>query len=447
MRNFVRNLIQLFYGWFWGFVFKIDTNLNESFEDIIGYKEQKLDLAEVIQLIKSRKNSKERIPKGIIIDGPKGTGKTLLAKAFIAETKLPCIIVSGSEINSPKDVKHLFGSARVKKSCIIFIDEFDVLGQKLKNDVNEKIIAQLNFEMDKKDHILVIATSRDVGRIEYSLKRQGRFERIITMFLPNFDERKEIIEFCSQNKEIESSKTLNKMVKRTVECSTLEIIEIMNNAIKMSNQKYHNKITIYDFAYAQIKHEQGNQSEIIRSENDLRLTAYHEVGHAVCALLANNKRIREISIIPHKDSLGYVSRYPIDEWGKTTKQDLENEILVSLAGRAAEEVFCNLPTSGARGDIKKATNFVKKYLSEFCFDEKMGITPVANVGIQQLTGTDLNNRLLNRAEEILNDFYQKAKEYLIQNKDLVEEIVKKLLDKKFLEEDEVYNIYNKYRSK
>ena len=173
MQKIVWRLGQILMGYFWGIAFKIDAKMKVSFNDIIGYESQKSDLAKIIRLLELRSTSKcrlrQRIPKGILIDGPKGTGKTLIAKAFIAESKLPFIMISGSEINNAKDIKHLFLAARAKESCIIFIDEFDVMGKENKN--NERIIAQLAYEMNKRDHVLVIATTRNIKEISSSLKR------------------------------------------------------------------------------------------------------------------------------------------------------------------------------------------------------------------------------------------------------------------------------------
>ena len=449
MQKFIRRLVLIIIGYFWGVAFKIESKMKGCFDEIIGYENQKLDLAEVIQLLKSRSTSngrlKQRVPKGILIDGPKGTGKTLIAKAFIAESKLPFIIISGSEINSAKDVKHLFLAARVKESCIIFIDEFDVIGKGSKD--NERIIAQLTFEMNKRDHVLVVATTRNVNEISYSLKRPGRFEVVISMLLPDFSERMQIIEYCGNKKRIDSSVSIEKLAQRLTGISTLEIMQIMNKAMKIAEQNHHKNVMIEDFSYAQMEYEQSVSHNLKRTINELKMTAYHEAGHAVCAFLSHSKRIREVSIIPTQSSFGHVATYTLDEYGKITKQDLETEIMISLAGRAAEELFFNSPTSGAKGDIEKTAKFVKQYLTEFCFDEKIGIAPVSRLSVEQLSGTDLNNQLLNRSVEIMNLFYERTKEYLKQNQKLLEEIVKVLLHKKVLFEEEVYAIYNKYNFK
>lgn len=449
MQKIVWRLGQIIMGYFWGIAFKIDAKMKVSFNDIIGYESQKSDLAKIIRLLELRSTSKcrlrQRIPKGILIDGPKGTGKTLIAKAFIAESKLPFIMISGSEINNAKDIKHLFLAARAKESCIIFIDEFDVMGKENKN--NERIIAQLAYEMNKRDHVLVIATTRNIKEITSSLKRPKHFEMFVSMFLPDFDDRMQIIEYCCNKKRVDPSVSVKKLAKKLIGASTLEIIKIMNMAIEIAEQKHHKNVLSKDFCEAQINCDEAVPLRINRTFIEKKATAYHEAGHAICVFLSQIKRIRDISIIPTQDFFGRVATYPLNEYGKMTKQDFEIEIMISLAGRVAEDVFFNSPTSGAKGDLEKTTKLVKQYLTEFCFDEEIGIAPVSCLSLEQLAGSDLNNRLLNRSVDLMNLFYKRTKEYLLQNKTMLEEIAQNLLQKEVLSEEEVYAIYNKYNPK
>jgi len=325
MQKIVWRLGQIIMGYFWGIAFKIDAKMKVSFNDIIGYESQKSDLAKIIRLLELRSTSKcrlrQRIPKGILIDGPKGTGKTLIAKAFIAESKLPFIMISGSEINNAKDIKHLFLAARAKESCIIFIDEFDVMGKENKN--NERIIAQLAYEMNKRDHVLVIATTRNIKEISSSLKRPKHFEMFVSMFLPDFDNRMQIIEYCCNKKRVDPSVSVKKLAKKLIGASTLEIIKIMNMAIEIAEQKHHKNVLSKDFCEAQINCDEAVPLRINRTFIEKKATAYHEAGHAICVFLSQIKRIRDISIIPTQDFFGRVATYPLNEYGKMTKQDFE----------------------------------------------------------------------------------------------------------------------------
>lgn len=449
MQKIVRRLVQIIIGYFWGIAFKIDAKMKVSFNDIIGYESPKSDLTEIIRLIEFRSTSicrlRQRIPKGILIDGPKGTGKTLIAKAFIAESKLPFIMISASEINNAKDIKHLFLAARTKESCIIFIDEFDVIGKENQN--NERIIAQLAYEMNKRDHVLVVATTRNIKEISSSLKRPKHFEMFVSMFLPDLDDRMQIIEYCCNKKRVDPSVSVKKLAQKLIGASTLEIIKIMNTAIEIAEQKNHKNVLNKDFCEAQINCEEAVPLRINRTFIEKKETAYHEAGHAICVFLSKSKRIRDISIIPTQDFFGRVATYHLNEYGKMTKQDFEIEIMISLAGRVAEDVFFNSPTSGAKGDLEKTTKLVKQYLTEFCFDEEIGIAPVSCLSLEQLAGSDLNNRLLNRSVDLMNLFYKRTKEYLLQNKTMLEEIAQNLLQKEVLSEEEVYAIYNKYNPK
>ena len=257
----------------------------------------------------------------------------------------------------------------------------------------------------------------------------------------------QIIEYCCNKKRVDPSVSVKKLAKKLIGASTLEIIKIMNMAIEIAEQKHHKNVLSKDFCEAQINCEEAVPLRINRTFIEKKATAYHEAGHAICVFLSQIKRIRDISIIPTQDFFGRVATYPLNEYGKMTKQDFEIEIMISLAGRVAEDVFFNSPTSGAKGDLEKTTKLVKQYLTEFCFDEEIGIAPVSCLSLEQLAGSDLNNRLLNRSVDLMNLFYKRTKEYLLQNKTMLEEIAQNLLQKEVLSEEEVYAIYNKYNPK
>ena len=215
--------LQFTTDWFGRLMFKFDSKIDIRFDDVIGYDAQKIKLRQAISKILNNQESK---PKGIIIKGPEGTRKTFMAKVFIGEAQMPYMIISGGEVRSATDIKRIFSVARLKKSCIIFFDEFDAID---KNDNGDKICAQFNFEMSKKDNILVVATTRKEN-IERSVKRLGRFDIKIEMYFPDVKERKEIIEYWCQKNEISTSEDSFMIAKKCFGKSFLKIIHIMDGA-------------------------------------------------------------------------------------------------------------------------------------------------------------------------------------------------------------------------
>ena len=413
----------------------VEKKTGVTFADVAGQGEAKETLTEMVDFLHHPERYTEigaKLPKGALLVGPPGTGKTLLAKAVAGEAGVPFFSLSGSDFVEmfvgvgASRVRDLFKQAQQMAPCIIFIDEFDVMGKENKN--NERIIAQLAYEMNKRDHVLVIATTRNIKEISSSLKRPKHFEMFVSMFLPDFDNRMQIIEYCCNKKRVDPSVSVKKLAKKLIGASTLEIIKIMNMAIEIAEQKHHKNVLSKDFCEAQINCDEAVPLRINRTFIEKKATAYHEAGHAICVFLSQIKRIRDISIIPTQEFFGRVATYPLNEYGKMTKQDFEIEIMISLAGRVAEDVFFNSPTSGAKGDLEKTTKLVKQYLTEFCFDEEIGIAPVSCLSLEQLAGSDLNNRLLNRSVDLMNLFYKRTKEYLLQNKTMLEEIAQNYIE-------------------
>lgn len=437
MQNFVHKLVQVLMALVWRVMFPVNFKMDIRFESVIGYDEQKKELAKAISKI--QKGEKYR-PKGIFIGGPEGTGKTLMAKAFIGEAQMPYMIISGGEIKKSADIKRVFSVARLEKSCIIFIDEFDAMS---KNNNEEKIMAQFNFEMSQTDNVVVIATTRR------RITKCGRFDVKIEMKFPNFLERKLIIENWNYQNRMLTEGGIEDIAKKCIGKSFMAIVRILNGA-KENVIQYHNEwntITNYDFIRAIMKEEKGGIVKKDNSPEDLKVTAFHEAGHALMAFASEKERIREITILNFEDSLGHISTYPIFENIKISKEGMECKIKIALAGKAAEEVFFGTSSNGARGDLIEATKLVREYLIEYCYDTELGIVPISNLNPSLVSGTEVNNQVLNRTRELLNYFYDETQKSIIEHQDLIAEIAEKLLEQKIIDESEAYEIYNKYQAK
>lgn len=435
MQNFVYKLIQMLLGWFWRLMFQVNSKMDIRFENIIGYDSQKAELAKAI--FKIKKGEKDR-PKGIFIGGAEGTGKSLMAEAFIGEAQMPYMVISGGEIKNAADIKKIFSVARLEKSCIIFIDEFDAMN---KNNNGEKIMAQFNFEMSKKDNVVVIATTRSY------ITRCGRFDVKIQMDSPNYLERKMIVDNWDYQNRMLTAEAVDDIAKKCNGKSFSEIVRILYNAKDMAKQHHNKTITSHDFILAIMVEENGGIVKRENSPEEEKVTAVHEAGHALMAFYSKKERIREITILKFKSSRGHVSMYPVFESIKMPKEEMENRIKTALAGKAAEEVFFGTSSDGASSDLAKAGKMVREYVSNYCFDSELGIVPISALNTSLLTGADVNNQVLNRTVELLNKFYEDTKKSITENRDLVAQIAGKLLKQKIIDEREVYEIYNKYKAK
>lgn len=221
----------------------------------------------------------------------------------------------------------------------------------------------------------------------------------------------------------------------------------MDVAKDIMQKHNHNEITSHDFIMAIMMEEKGDVRKFPNLPEEIRVTAFHEAGHALFAFYLEKERVREIAIIPFNDSRGHITTYPISQSIKWTKEYLEFRIMLSLAGKASEEIFFGTSSDGAKEDLINAERLLRKYLVEYCFDDELGIVPISSINVSLLAGTDVNNQVLNRIKELLNKFYEETKKIITEHKDMVTEMAEKLLEQKILDEKEAYEIYDKYQSK
>merc|ERR1712232_92356 len=462
-----------------------DTGVN--FEDVAGCDGAKLELAEVVDFLKQPEvYSKNgcRIPRGVILDGPPGTGKTLLAKAVAGEAGVPFISISGSEFVEmfvgvgASRVRDIFAQAKKNAPCIIFIDEVDAVGRQRGagyaggNDEREQTINQILVEMDGFDGnpgiITIVATNR-VDILDNALLRPGRFDRKITVDLPDFKGRARILGVHARGKPLEPDVDLEAIARRTPGFSGAQLENLMNEAAISAARL--GKSTIgweqIDGAVDRIMvglEKKGGTSTLSQKQNEL--VAYHEAGHAIVgALIPDYDQVQKISIIPRSNGAGCLPFFAPQEArleaGLYSKQYLESQITVALGGRVAEELIFgeNESTTGASNDFERVADTAKRMIKEWGMSEKVG-----NVGLstpQQggpfmgrqmgMRQTEWGSKLLGDCDaevgRLVNNSYMKAKEILAGNMDLLHHLAKTLVDQEVVSAEEFQMMIVQFNAK
>jgi len=451
-----------------------DTGVN--FDDVAGCDGAKLELAEVVDFLKQPEvYSKNgcRIPRGVILDGPPGTGKTLLAKAVAGEAGVPFISIAASEFVEmfvgvgASRVRDIFSQAKKNAPCIIFIDEIDAVGRQRGagfaggNDEREQTINQILVEMDGFDGnpgIITIAATNRVDVLDQALLRPGRFDRKITVDLPDFKGRARILGVHARGKPLEPDVDLEAISRRTPGFSGASLENLMNEAAISAARL--GKSTIgweqIDGAVDRIMvglEKKGGTSTLSARQNEL--VAYHEAGHAIVgALIPDYDQVQKISIIPRSNGAGGLTFFAPQEArleaGLYSKQYLESQLAVALGGRLAEELIFgeDLATTGASNDIQQVANIAKRMVKEWGMSGKVG--PVAMSSPQQggpfmgrsmgMAQTKWGSKLLGdcdaEVERLVNNSYIKAKEILSTNMDLLHHLAKTLVEQEVVSAEE-----------
>lgn len=372
----------------------LNPNYHEvTFADVAGAKEEKEELAELVDFLKNPQRFSElgaRIPKGVLLVGSPGTGKTLLARAVAGEAKVPFFTISGSDFVEmyvgvgASRVRDLFEQAKRAKPCIIFIDEIDAVGRKRGagmgggHDEREQTLNQLLVEMDgfgKNEGIIIIAATNRPDILDPALLRPGRFDRRVVVDVPDMTGREEILNIYAAKKPVAKDVDLKLLAKKTSGCNGAELENIMNEAAIFAARRGKKEIDNADISDANIKVLMGpeKRSRLIKEE-EKRITAYHEAGHALVAKFTSDKeKVSHISIIPRGMSGGHTMYHSDDDNSHTTRGDLLARIAWALGGRAAEAVVLNDITTGASEDIKYATRIAHEMVARFGMSEKMGL--------------------------------------------------------------------------
>ena len=439
-----------------------DKSKKVTFADVAGVDEAKAELEEVIDFLRDPKKFTRlggRIPKGLLLVGQPGTGKTLLARAIAGEADVPFLSISGSDFVEmfvgvgASRVRDLFNQGKKNAPCIIFIDEIDAVGRHRGaglgggHDEREQTLNQLLVEMDgfesNEGVILVSATNRpDV--LDPALLRPGRFDRQVMVPLPDVKGREKILEVHAKKSPLDEDVKFGVIARGTPGFSGADIENLVNEAVLYAARFGKDKVYMSDFEFAKDKVLMGvERKSMVISDEEKRNTAYHESGHALVAkLLPGTDPIHKVTIIPRGRALGLTQQLPEDEKHTYPKKYLLNNIAILLGGRAAEELILKDFTTGAGNDIERATNLARKMVCEWGMSETMGPLAYGKKEEQIFLGRefathkdyseDTAKRIDQEVTKLVSSSYERAKQLLIDHMDLLNKIASELLEKEVL---------------
>lgn len=448
-------------------------DVKTRFSDVAGADEEKEEVAEIVEFLKNPKKFTEigaRIPKGVLLVGPPGTGKTLLARAVAGEAKVPFFSMSGSDFVEvfvgvgASRVRDLFDQAKKNMPCIIFIDEIDAVGRQRGtglgggNDEREQTLNQLLVNMDGFDsntNIIVIAATNRADVLDPALLRPGRFDRQVYISLPDVKGREAIIRLHARNKAIDGKVDFRKLARLTAGFSGADIENMLNEAAILVARANRRLITENDIAEAINKVTTGpaKKSRLV-TENDKKITAYHESGHAVVGkILDKTANIQEVSIIPRGMAAGYTIVTPNNDDNHVSKTQLMNKITTLLAGRAAEEVFIHDISTGASNDIQRASKIARKMITEWGMSSKLGTIFLGSseevfLGRDYQTKTEYSEAMATEIDEeikkIIDAQYAIALKTIKENKVVIEKMVEILYERETIYSDEIEKLIDEF---
>ena len=444
-----------------------ETGPNITFDDVAGVDEAKAELMEVVEFLKNPRKFQllgARIPKGVLLVGPPGSGKTLLARAVAGEAGVPFFHMSGSEFVEmfvgvgASRVRDLFDQAKANRPCIIFIDEIDAVGRQRfaglggGHDEREQTLNQLLVEMDGFDPnsgvILISATNRpDV--LDPALLRPGRFDRRIHVDNPDLKGRAAILKVHSKDKPLEEAVNLDVIARRTPGFSGADLANMANEAALLAARRDRSKIAMLDFEDAIEREVAGpeRKSRII-SDHERKVLAHPEVGHAVLAeLLPHADPVHKVSILQRGLALGYTLQLPTEDRYIMSRSELHERITVFLGGRVSEEIIFQEITTGAADDLKKATEMARRMVTDFGMSETLGPVSLGRKSEQPFLGRDIMedrnyseqvaSAIDKEVATIIEDCYQRARQLLSEHTDEVRAVVAELLVREALSGEEI----------
>ncbi len=450
---------------------KVSTNLKVRFSDVAGAEEEKEELAEVVEFLKSPKKFSDlgaRIPKGVLLVGPPGTGKTLFAKAVAGEAGVPFFPVSGSDFVEmyvgvgASRVRDLFELAKRNQPCIIFIDEIDAVGRQRGaglgggHDEREQTLNQILVQMDgfeANDGIIVMAATNRADILDNALLRPGRFDRQIYVHLPDVKGREQILKVHSRNKPLSPEVNFKVIARMTSGFSGADLANLLNEAAILAARAGKNMIGNLELYEGINKVIMGPQKKSrVVTEADKRCTAYHEAGHAILAKLCpHNDNVHEVSIIPRGMAAGYTLTRPDNDDNDMTVNKLNDFICMALGGRVAEELVIQDVSAGASSDIKKVSQTARKMVAEWGMSERIG--PIAYLSDGPVfIGRDFEERnsyseetaaiIDEEVKRIVSEAYVRAKKLLTENRSILDNMSRVLVERETIYTAEVDMLMN-----
>lgn len=452
----------------------VQTETGVTFKDVAGQEEAKESLSEMVDFLEKPEKYLQigaKLPRGALLVGPPGTGKTLLAKAVAGEAKVPFFSLSGSDFVElyvgvgASRVRDLFKRANAMAPCIIFIDEIDAIGRSRDtrhsggDSEREQTLNQLLSEMDGFDTskgIVVLAATNRPEVLDKALLRPGRFDRRVTVSKPDLQGRIDTLKVHSKDVKMDQTVNLRELALATAGAVGADLANIINEAALLAVRNRRDFVSQADLlGSVEVVFAGKEKKEKLLSPKEKEIVAYHEVGHAlVSALQKNTLPIQRITIVPRTGgALGYVWQVPEEEKHLESKKELEEEIVICLAGRAAEELKFDSVTSGAANDIEKATSVARTMITMYGMSDKFGM-----VQLESITGQYLDNRrVLNCSSEtetkvdtevknMIKASYEKAIKLLKKNMTTLDAIAKVLYEKENLTGEEFMELYEKYQN-
>ncbi len=449
-----------------------ESQIKVTFKDVAGADEAKQELEEIIEFLREPTKFQKlggKIPRGVLLLGPPGTGKTLMARAVAGEAGVPFFSISGADFVEmfvgvgASRVRDLFEQGKKNAPCIIFIDEIDAVGRHRGaglgggHDEREQTLNALLVEMDgfeQNSGVIIIAATNRPDVLDPALLRPGRFDRQVVVDRPDVKGREGILKVHTRNIPLDESVDLKVLAKGTPGLAGAELANLVNEAALLAARKNRDKVTMEDFEEAKDKVMMGmERKSMIISEEEKKLTAYHEIGHVLVALMIPEADpVHKVTIIPRGRALGVTTYLPVDEKHTYSKDYLEATIAYALGGRAAELIVFNRLTTGAGNDIEKATSIARKMVCEWGMSEKLGPVALGKKEEELFLGREITKHdeysektaqeIDDEIKRIVYKGMERAERILRENIDLLHKLSKELLEREILDAEEIRKIMN-----
>ena len=443
-----------------------------TFADVAGAEEEKEEMSEIVDFMKNPRKYQElgaKIPRGVLLSGPPGTGKTLLAKAVAGEANVPFFSISGSDFVEmfvgvgASRVRDLFDQAKKHTPSIIFIDEIDAVGRQRGtglgggHDEREQTLNQLLVEMDgftDNQGVIAIAATNRRDILDPALLRPGRFDRQITVGYPDIKGREAILRVHTKNKKLAPDISLATIAKGTAGFTGADLANLVNEAALLAARNNRKAITQPDIEEATIKVVAGpeKKSKVV-SEEEKRLTAFHEAGHAVCTFHCKTQDpVHQVSIIPRGMAGGYTMSLPEHDRSFRSKTQMEEEIIVLLGGRVAEKIVLDEISTGASNDIERATDLARSMITRYGFSEKLGPIVYGHDNSEVFLGRDYSQgrnysenvaaEIDGEIRELIDTSYENAKQILLSHRDQLDKVAHYLMEHEKIDGDDFIKLMN-----